>query len=133
MAKVAFLIQIPLIFCGRCNSFFWDTRFKIERLPNFNMFFQLLLTKCFKSELFSCLLKVDHVICYCKRPIDTNGIPNLFWFPTDLLYLLGNWTSKWDSHAFKENLLYAIIYIQARLHMYVVISGALSLGINGED
>ena len=32
------------------------------RLPNFNMLFQLVQTKCFKSELFSCLLKDDHVI-----------------------------------------------------------------------
>ena len=32
------------------------------RFPNFNMFFQLVLTKFFKSELFSFLAKVDHVI-----------------------------------------------------------------------
>ena len=31
------------------------------------MFFQL---KFFKSELFSCLPKVDHVIKSCKEPID---------------------------------------------------------------
>ena len=46
-------------------------------------------------------------------------------------------STKWDSLAFKENLLHAIILfwvtIQARLHMYVVTSGALILGINGED
>ena len=35
---------------------------KIYRLPNFNMLFQLLLTKFFKSKLSSCLLKVDHMI-----------------------------------------------------------------------
>ena len=42
---------------------------KILRLPNFNMLFQLVLTTFFKSELFSCLLKVDHVIKSCKEPI----------------------------------------------------------------
>ena len=31
-------------------------------LNYFNMLFQLVLTKFFKSELFSCLPKVDHVI-----------------------------------------------------------------------
>ena len=31
-------------------------------LPNFNMLFPLVLTKLSKSELFSCLPKVDHVI-----------------------------------------------------------------------
>ena len=44
-------------------------RLKIYRLPNFNMLLQLVLTKFFTSELFSCLLKVDHVINHCKRPI----------------------------------------------------------------
>ena len=33
------------------------------------MLFQLVLTKFFKSELFSCLPKVDHVIKSCKEPI----------------------------------------------------------------
>ena len=32
------------------------------RLPNFNMRFQLVLTKLVKRELFLCLQKVDHVI-----------------------------------------------------------------------
>ena len=32
------------------------------------MLFQLVLTKFFKSELFSCLPKVDHVIKSCKEP-----------------------------------------------------------------
>ena len=44
-------------------------RLKIYRLPNFNMLLQLVLTKFVTSELFSCLLKVDHVINQCKRPI----------------------------------------------------------------
>ena len=42
---------------------------KILRLPNFNMLFQLALTKFFKSELFSCLPKVGHVIESCEEPI----------------------------------------------------------------
>ena len=33
------------------------------------MFFQLVLTKYFQSELFSCLPKVDQVIKSCKEPI----------------------------------------------------------------
>ena len=33
------------------------------------MLFQLVLTKFFKSELFSSLPKVDHVIKSCKEPI----------------------------------------------------------------
>ena len=46
-------------------------RYKAEilRLPNLNMLFQLVLTKFFKSELFSCLPKVNHVIKSCKEPI----------------------------------------------------------------
>ena len=36
--------------------------FEILRLPIFNTLFQLVLTKFFKSELFSFLLKVDHVV-----------------------------------------------------------------------
>ena len=42
------------------------------RLPNFNMLFQLVLRNLFKSELFSCLPKVDHVIKSCKEPMVTN-------------------------------------------------------------
>ena len=48
---------------------FKDILLKILRLPNFNMLFQLLLTNFFKSELFSCLPKVDHVMKSCKEPI----------------------------------------------------------------
>ena len=66
MAKVVFLIQMLLTFGGRCNRYFWDIRLKILRLPNFNMLFQLVLTKFFKNELFSCLPKVDHLIKSCK-------------------------------------------------------------------
>ena len=69
VAKVVFLIQMLLTFGGRYNRYFWDIRLKILRLPNFNMLFQLFLTKFFKSELFSCLPTVGHVIKSCKEPI----------------------------------------------------------------
>ena len=38
------------------------------------MLFQLKLTKFFKSELFSCLPKVDHVIKSRKEPIGKKGM-----------------------------------------------------------
>ena len=38
------------------------------------MLFQNALTKFFKSELFSCLQKVDQVINYCKRPIKVPSV-----------------------------------------------------------
>ena len=44
------------------------------RLAIFNLLFPLVLTKFFKSELFSCLPKVDHVIKSCKEPIYENQI-----------------------------------------------------------
>ena len=69
VVKVAFLIQMLLIFGGRCNRYFKDIRLKILRLSKFNMLFQLVLPKFFKSELFLCLPKVDHVITSCKGPI----------------------------------------------------------------
>ena len=63
MAKVVFFIQMLSTFGGCCNSYFWDMRLKILRLPNFNMLFQLVLTKFFKSELFPCLpSQVDQVM-----------------------------------------------------------------------
>ena len=37
------------------------------RFPNFNMLFQLVLTKFFTRELFSCLLKVDYLITVKQR------------------------------------------------------------------
>ena len=69
MAKIVFLIQMLLTFGGRYNSYFCDTGLKILRLLNFNMLFQLVLTEFFKSELFSCLPKADHVTKSCKEPI----------------------------------------------------------------
>ena len=69
-AKVVYLIHMLPTFGGRCNRCFWDIRLKILKFPNFNMLFQLVLTKFFKSELFSCLPKVGYVIKSCKEPID---------------------------------------------------------------
>ena len=43
---------------------------KILRVPNFDMLFLLVVTKFFKSELFSCLPTVDHVIKSCKEHIN---------------------------------------------------------------
>ena len=70
MAKVVFLIQnnasnfrLPL------QSLLLRYSAKILRLLNFNMLFQLGLTKFFKNELFSYLPKVDHVIRSSKEPI----------------------------------------------------------------
>ena len=61
-------VQMLLTFGGLCNRYFWDIRLKMVRLPNFNMLFQLVLRKFFKSELSSYLPKVDHVIKSCKEP-----------------------------------------------------------------
>ena len=58
-----------LTFGGRCNRYFWDIRLKILRSLNFNVLFQLVVTKFFKSELLSSLSKVGHVIKSCKEPI----------------------------------------------------------------
>ena len=49
------------------------------------MLFQLLLAKCLKSELSSCLLKVDHVIKSSKKPI------NLFLFVFIFLEIRFHW------------------------------------------
>ena len=38
------------------------------------MLFQNALTKFFKSELFSCLQKVDQVFNYCKRPVKVPSV-----------------------------------------------------------
>ena len=46
---------------------------EILMLLNFNMLFQLVLTKFFKSELVLCLLKFLHMIKLCKEPF---GFPN---------------------------------------------------------
>ena len=67
VAKVVFLKQMLLTFGGRYNRYFSDIRLNILRLTNFNMLFQLVLTKFFKSELFSCLPTVGHVIKSCKK------------------------------------------------------------------
>ena len=69
MAKAVYLLQMLPTFGSRCNRYVWDIRLKIPRLANFNMLFQLVWTKFFKSELFSCLPPVGHVIKSCKEPI----------------------------------------------------------------
>ena len=58
VTRVVSPIQILLIFGHRCNRYFWDIWLEIDRLPNFNMLFQFMLTTFFKSELLSCLQKV---------------------------------------------------------------------------
>ena len=50
MVRVVFLIQMLLTFGGLCNRYFWDIRLKTLRLRNFNMLFQLVLTKFFKKR-----------------------------------------------------------------------------------
>ena len=51
------------------SNFPWPLRSPLSRytaenyrLPKFNMLFKFLLTIFFKSDLFSCLQKVDHVV-----------------------------------------------------------------------
>lgn len=46
---------------GDGDSYYWDIQLKIYLLLNFNVFFQFLLTKFLKGELFLGLQKVDHV------------------------------------------------------------------------
>ena len=58
VAKHCFPIQILLISGSHCSHSFRGALLKIYRLPNFNMLFHILLTKFFKSELFSCLQKL---------------------------------------------------------------------------
>ena len=38
-----------------CNRYFWDLSLKIYSLPTFNMLFQFVRTKFFKSKLLACL------------------------------------------------------------------------------
>ena len=58
-------------FRRQLQSLLWDIRLKILRLPKFNMLFQLVLTKVFKSELLLRLPIVGRVIKSCKEPIET--------------------------------------------------------------
>ena len=94
--KVVFLIQMLLTFGGRCHRYFWDIRLHILRFPDFNMVFQLVLTKCFQSELFSCLPKVDHVITVMQKAY--YGIMmisvasfKLQWYTFDTICYLISW------------------------------------------
>ena len=85
--KSCFLIWMLQTFDSRFSSYFWDTRLKILMLLNFNMFFQLVLTKFFKSELFSCLPKVDHVISSDAKSLLPSGI---WWHTSTCAPILGD-------------------------------------------
>ena len=65
------LLQILLIFCSRCNCFFFlDIQLRIYRLFNFYMLFHLMQTKFFTSNFFWVFTKSwspDQLIC--KRTI----------------------------------------------------------------
>ena len=68
-----------------------------RQFENFNMLFQVLQAKFSKSDLFSFLKIIDHVINHCKRAIQTNYRRQ---------YLIINaiktkskwWTEVWSSH-----------------------------------
>ena len=90
---------------------------KIHRLLNFNMLFQFLLSKVSKSELFSCLQKVDHVTNYCKRPIlALSGHPGLRWLQPHRTLERGAFIFPWLNSLFSVKIL---IIVNSRL---VVIS-----------
>ena len=74
--KLLLLIQMLPTFGGLCNRCFWDIRLKMLRYLNFNMVFQLVLRKFFKSELFLCLPKVDQVIKSSKEPTGDKSFKN---------------------------------------------------------
>ena len=67
VVRVVFLIQLLLIFSGRCNCYFWDIWLEIYRLPNFNRIFQLVLLKLFKSGLFLCNIECIHRMSRCSK------------------------------------------------------------------
>ena len=90
--KVVFLIQMFPTVGGRCNRYFWDIRLKILRLPNFNILFQLVLTKLnyfrvywklirwsshakspFKSVAFLLLHIALNVLSYLKDDLNLNN------------------------------------------------------------
>ena len=73
VAKVVFFIQMLLTFSSRYKRYF---------LPYFNALFQLVRTKCFKSELFSCLPKVDHVIKPFKESVRVRYLLHSDWLKT---------------------------------------------------
>ena len=68
------------------------------------MLFQLVLTKFVKSELFSCLPTVDHVIKSCKEPIDysPNKVSNNIKINISLLQVIIN-----ELHPFSREELYS--------------------------
>ena len=79
MAKVFFLIQMPPALDGGCCNqvYFQDIRLKILRLPIFYIALSACANKILKSEPFSCLPKVDHVIKSCKEPIALFQVANV--------------------------------------------------------
>ena len=111
MARVVFLTQFLLIFAGRlrCDRYFLDIRLKIQRLLNFNMLFQFLLTELSKSKLFTCLQKVDHVSNYCKRPISVKW--GLKWSPCLVELFINELKTKFN------NLFYRMILKTKRIHI----------------
>ena len=81
--KVVFLIQMLLIFGGRCNRYYWDIRLKILRLLNFNMLFQLVLQKFSKANCFRVYRKFITCSQSCKEVIRSiwgiPGFPCFLW------------------------------------------------------
>ena len=59
-----------VVFGSLYNRFFRDIWLKIYRLPGFNILFQFVLTKFSKSQLFSCLQKVETI---AKGPLARPG------------------------------------------------------------
>ena len=62
VARVVFLNTNPSNFRRPLRSLLLRYTAENYRSPKFNMVFKFLLTKFFKSDLFSCLQKVDHVV-----------------------------------------------------------------------
>ena len=135
-ARLVFLIQILLIFGGRWIRYFSDIRLKILRLPNFNMPFQLVLTKFFKSKLFSRLPKADHMITVMQRAYSItvlytvllNSIStfkiccdSICWYTLMKAVLNVNRTSKVNAHVPSRSFLSAN-YISSLCAVLLVIS-----------
>ena len=95
------------------------------RLPNFNALFQLVLAKFFKSELFLCSPKVDHMINKCKRPIiriSTFSV-HLFSKSLDFLFLrVGRSVRDRLSSTLKNNI---IVIIKFNCNFQVEAEGGL--------
>ena len=89
VAKVVLLTQMLLTFSGRCNRYFWEIQLKILMFPNFNMLFQPVPSKFFKSELFSRLPQVDHVTTVVKETErEGRGGKRTDYYPTEFSIVL---------------------------------------------